>query len=52
MKDNFLKKNTFDPIPGVNGICKGILFANMLLYIPFPFIWYATSPYARNDDVI
>ena len=31
------KKKTFDPIPGVNGICKGILFANMLLYIPFPF---------------
>ena len=53
MKDDFLiRKKTFDPIKGVNGICNGILFAKMLLYIPFPFICYATRPYSRNDDVI
>ena len=35
----FRKENwPFDPTPGVNGVCKGKIFASMLLYASFPFI--------------
>ena len=36
------KKLTFDPTPGVEGVCKDLIFAYMVLYAEFPLIWYET----------
>ena len=37
-----LDPQSFDPIPGAEGVCKDRIYACMVLYAPFPLIWYAT----------
>ena len=32
-----------DPISGAEGVCKDSIYDHMVLYIPFPLIWYATQ---------
>ena len=32
----------FDPTPGPEAVCKDIICAWVVLYAPFPLIWYAT----------
>ena len=53
--DYFQKRKenwTFDPTPGVKGVCKDKILASMLLYASFPLIWYATWPYSEKVDFI
>ena len=40
----------FDPTPGVEGGSMGKIFATILLYVSFPLIWYATSPYSEKVE--
>ena len=35
---------TFSTIPQVEGVCKERIRACMVLYAPFPLIWYTTWP--------
>ena len=47
------KNKPFEPTPRVKGVCKGKIFAGMLLYTSLPLlIWYATWPYSEKDDFI
>ena len=49
----FFKKNwPFDSTPGVEGVCKDIIFAFMVLdYAQFPLIWYATGLFSEKKMV-
>ena len=40
---------TFDPTTGVEGVCKDRIFLFMMLYAPFPLIWYATRLLSEKD---
>ena len=40
---------TFDPTQGVEGVCKNRIWACVVLYAPFPLIWYATWLYSENN---
>ena len=41
----------FDPTPEVEGVCRDIIFACMLLHLTFPFICYATYYVLKNPNV-
>ena len=45
------KKQPFDPIPGVVGVCNDSIFALMVLCAQFPLIWYATWLLSEKDIV-
>ena len=40
---------TFQSNPQVEGLCKERICAYMVLYAPFPLIWYATWPFSEKN---
>ena len=42
---------TFDPTPGIVGVCNDSMFAFMVLCAKFPLTWYATWQLSEKDIV-